>query len=528
MIAAIRKYRKGDRGIALITALLMTAVFLILIGSLMTSLVNELAVTGTAGQSNSALRAAYAGIEQMVYQFEENDAGAAPGVVPGTSNFSYPADENGNVVSYTVSVDAQRWTSILPYYILHATGTSGGSSRHVDALIQKMPFSAFSFFTISEQNNHGGAVFYASGEHFGGPVYSGGPMRIFYDDTYAGGPIFSNTVTTAQNPIWVPHAPGSPTDWNEVISNQSNFVQVTQPMTLPTATDNSAVKNAAFTGNPAPASPPTFPVAPGLYINGASVVGGGGALNTGIYIVGFTIVSSAATGSANTFTFQIFNGFSFITYHVIVDTTANTTTVTDINNTTIATYTGTPIGQQPPGVSGANGAIWGTSNLEFTAGNVYHGSYTFAVPDAQGLGNPSMFVFGSQTYQNPAKDELAFWANDIVLDDAVNGNIEIDGLMLTGYYGECSVTCNDGTFYNTFCPAVGACGGGTGTLTLDGSLIENVRGKRGTLGSTISGFSTNDVFDPRLARNPPPFTPTTVAYNVIALCSTDFGNTCGQ
>jgi hypothetical protein len=206
-----------------------------------------------------------------------------------------------------------------------------------------------------------------------------------------------------------------------------------------------------------------------------------------------------------------------------------TTTVTDASNNPIASYTGVPSGEQPPGTVGANGAIFASDGLFLYSGNTFRGDYTLAVPDTPGF-HPPMFIQGSQTYADTSlatTDELAFWANDLVLDDVTSGPAEIDGLLLTGYYGECSAVCNDGTFYNQFCGAI-TCGGGTGTLTLRGSLIENVRGKRGTLGSSITGFSTNGVYDPRLATKPPPFTPTTTAYNVIALCAEDAGTTCGQ
>jgi hypothetical protein len=212
---------------------------------------------------------------------------------------------------------------------------------------------------------------------------------------------------------------------------------------------------------------------------------------------------------------------------VIVNYAANTTRITDAGNNPIATYTGVPSGQQPPGTTGADGAIFATNGYTFSAGNVFTGSYTFATLDSSGS-HPSIIFLGSQTYAQPTTDELAFWANDMLLDDLSNGNIEIDGLLLTGYYGECTATCNDGTFYNPFCPLSGACGGGTGVLTLKGSLVENVRGKRGTLGSTVSGFSTDSIYDSRLATKPPPFTPTTTEYDIIALCTTDAGTTCGN
>jgi len=217
------------------------------------------------------------------------------------------------------------------------------------------------------------------------------------------------------------------------------------------------------------------------------------------------------------------------TYHVIVDFVGNTTTVKDGSNTTIATYAGVPSGQQPYGVTGQNGAIWATQGMWLNANNTFAGKFTLAVPDAKGLGDPPMYVAGSQQYSDVNNDEMAYWANDFILYDTVSANVEVDGLVLTGYFGECSVTCTDGTFKNQFCDAAPLCHapGGTGVLTLRGSLIENVRGKRGTLGNP-SGFSTDVVYDARLARTPPPFTPSTTQFNVVAICTVDFGKTCGQ
>ena len=71
------RHTQRQRGIALVTVLLMIAVFLILIGALMENLAREVSVTGMHGRSNAALRAAYEGVEAMQYQFELNDAGAA-------------------------------------------------------------------------------------------------------------------------------------------------------------------------------------------------------------------------------------------------------------------------------------------------------------------------------------------------------------------------------------------------------------------------------------------------------------------
>ena len=521
--------RRAQHGIAMITALLMTVVMLILIGTLMTSVINELQLTGLHGQSNAALRAAYAGVEEMQYQFELNDSGLAPGATPAPQSKTY-TDDDGMVVAYSSSVDPAQWTSVLPYYIIHVTGTAGNATRKVDALLEKQPFSAFNMFTISETTNVGGAVFYASGETFNGPVYSGGPVRVAY--TTGQPAIFRDQLITAQAPVWWPSAPTSAADWASIITNQSNWKQVSSPLTLPTANDNKGVEYAAFTGDPQPATPPTLPATAGLYMNGVNVTSGCAscALTTGLLIVGPVTILSTGSSGTNTETLKLTMGATV--EYVNIDLNANTTVVQNASHVNIATYSGVPSGEQAPGVVGANGAIFATGAMTLQAGSSFRGSYTLAVPDGKGLTNPPITITGSVTYADTSlstTDELAFWANDIKLVDPVNGNIEIDGAMFTGYYGECAVVCNDGTFYNPNCPATGTCGGGTGVLTLRGSLIENVRGKRGTLG-TVSGFETNGVYDPRLATRPPPYTPTTTQYLVLALCTEDAtGNqTCGQ
>jgi hypothetical protein len=526
---------RAQRGLALATTLLMIAVFLILVGALMENLAREVNITGMHGRSNSALRAAYEGVEAVQYQFELNDAGAAPGVVPGPGQVHGTfTDADGASVTYTVTVDAARWQSVLPYYIVHSVGTNGTSTRSVDALLQKQPFSAYNLFTISEQNNFGGVVVYTNGEQFNGPVYSGGPMYVYYQDSSP--TIFRNTVTTANAPVWIPSAPSSAADWTSVISNQSDFQQVSQALTLPTQQDNLAAQWAALVGNPAPSTTPTLPSTSGLYVNGANVTGGGGGtLASGLYIDGCAKITSVGDATANTNKFKmiIYSGAgctgASVTYNVNIDYGANTTAVTDASNNPIASYTGVPTAEQAPGVTGQNGAIWASLGMQFNDGNTFHGQFTFAVPDTP-TNHPNMTYLGSQTYADPSKDELAFWANDIVLTDtgaSASGNVEVDGLLLTGYYGECATVCNDGTFYNSLCGPV-TCTGNSGTLTVFGSLVENVRGKRGTLGTSVTGYATDGVFDPRLARNPPPFTPTTTAYDIIALCTADQGTTCGQ
>lgn len=516
------RHRRFSHGLALIATLMLVVVFLILIGSLLDAMVKESSLTGVHGQSNRALQAAYAGIETMQYQLEENDAGAAPGVVPGTITQTY-ANDDGSTATFTVSVDTKRWQAALPYYLVHAQGTSGSITRSVDALIRKAPFSVYQLFTVSEKSNVGGRVYYATGENFEGPVYSGGPMSIDYTPG-SNNPIFNNTVITASDPKYFPHkpAPGE----TAICGPSCSFSEVSAPKTLPTAKDNSAVENAALTGQPNPPSPPVPPGLPGLYVNGLPPKNPGGLLQSGLYISGnvdITSIGSVPSPSCSTpcgtETLKLnITGAGLVT--VSVDYAANTTTITNGAGSVIGSYTGVPSGEPPAGTAGANGAVFVNGSATFEDQSSIHGKLTFAQPDALGESNPPMYLKGSLTYADKKNDELALWANDVILEDGNSGPIEVDGMLLTGYYGECLRVCRDGTFYNKFCTAALLCGGGSGQLTLFGSLIENVRGKRGTFDPT-SGFSTIAQFDGRLSKSPPPFTPTTVEYDVIALCAED-------
>ncbi len=129
---------KRQRGIALITALLMTVVFLVLVGALMAQMIGELQDVGAHSNSAKALNAAYAGVENMVLQIEENASG--PGhVAPSSIHYAYPTPAT---VKYDVSV-TQTWntSSSLVYYEISSTGTetNSGQTRSVIALVRSSP-----------------------------------------------------------------------------------------------------------------------------------------------------------------------------------------------------------------------------------------------------------------------------------------------------------------------------------------------------------------------------------------------------
>ena len=541
---------RSRRGVALITVILMVVVLLILAGALLDSTVSEAHGIGVNGVSNQALNAAYAGLDDMVLKLEENTSGTNIGIPP-----PFTTTMNGDGVyasQYSVSV-VHQWSpsANFQYFLIQSKGTAGlplGSplnpTRTVDALVRTQPFSSYEMYSISEVNNFGGTVYYTNAQHFDGSVYSGGPMNVLYKTGDAA--IFGAGVDTAVAPNYVDpnFKPGQPGDCHS-IDNTQGCTQVNvggSPKALPTFLDNLLVASESYYGDSThntsnPPSPPTN----GLYVNQALPNGtNGGPLTTGLYIQGdVTIYAQGENAGALNKQFYIFQvGGS--TYDVAIDFAANggngSTTVTGPGNV-VTTYTGVASGQ-PTGGVGGNGSIFINGNVTIaggtdatgligksTIGATVHGSYTIGVPDYITNHGDSMTLNKSITdldTSSSSNDVLALWANDIKIANNADSAVNVDALMLTGYYGECTISmCNDGTLYNKSCTA-SSCGGGAGrTLNILGSLVENIRGKLGTAvvgqSSCATGFCRQMTYDQRLSSRPPPFSPTTNKYQIIAL-----------
>lgn len=555
---------REKRGVALITVVIITVVIAILIGGITDAVIYEFHSAGVNGVSNQALAAAYSGIDDIVLQLGENTSGRNVSI-PSPISTTLPGDG-----WLTSTINAQvdykfPTTGNLEYFLVSSSGTAGNGflanaqgipiTRTVHALVRTVPYSAYEMYSISETNNVGGTVWYANGQHYDGPVYSGGPMNVIYAD--GNSPIFGSTVETGQAINWKNYTTGqnvgpqNNADWNAVLdggqSANGNINVGVPPKPLPTFKDNLLVAAESWNGTPnlppGPVQPPQKPF--GLYVNGVvPTSGAGGAVSTGIYISGNATIyaqgSAGATSGNGTqeFIFQTQAG----NYDVTINYGSNSTTVTGPGGT--ETYSGVASGQ-PSGGSGGNGSIFVDGNVTVAGGigagftaspstnaNI-HGQFTIAVPDYNSSGgggccfsntitlNKSVVYDDDPRVDNSSTDVLAMWANDIKVNDNTSATFEVDALLLTGYYGECQGACNDGTFSNKSCTA-GACGGGSGrVLTIYGSLIENVRGKLGTqvygANGCATGFCRHMGYDSRLASNPPPFSPTTNKYEITAV-----------
>jgi len=517
-----RRKTAGRRGVALITALLITVVFLVLIGALMSQMIWELQDVGAHSNSAIALNAAYAGVENMVLEIEENASG--PGhVSPAPISYTYPSPAHA---SYSASVSTTWNTSGgLVYYQISSTGTetNSGQTRSVTALVRSFPYSYYEQFTAGNS----GSVYYVSGEKFDGPVYNGGTMNIWYQDP-SSQPIFNSKVTTTTMPTFYQGAGKSTVSygsviWPDVSSGGSSALQIgSNPMQLPSWQSNYQDASEAFYGDSSHTSnlPPTPSY--GLYINGGLALSGSGALATGLYIEGNVKITPSSPGTNNeVFTIQPSgSGTIPASYTVTIDFSANTTTVAQTTGCPCSsvTYSGTLSGQPQSGTTAGNGAIFVDGNVTLNSGTI-HGDYSITVPDTSADNNHTITLGGGapgvlyKDQSSTSSDELGIWANDITVNSSTTTGYEFDGSIITGYYGECP-PCTDGTFsnknYNNGTPQ--------GTFTFYGGLIQNINGAMGISsgGSTTSGFSRQYKYDSRLAANPPPGFPITNHYDIIA------------
>lgn len=554
--------KRQTRGMALVLTLILMVVFIILIGGLLSALVMESENLQISDSGNTALNAAYAGVDAMTLQTEQWYTGTNPGPAPTSlPTYNYPQDQTGQQVSYSATITQQWRATGLAYFLIDAVGTVTGPcgspcvapeihTREVQALVRQRPFTHYGLFVVSEKSNVGGPVWYTYPQDFQGPVYSGGPMHIMYDGTSS--PIFGSTVdtTTTHPPQWLdtnrpngPNKPQNAADWASVIAGgQADFRKADVTLSLPSFSDNLLVASEAFYGNSSNTG--GLPsVAKGVYLNGMTNPTGG-PLNTGIYVEGdvnlYTSGVAPGNGNKGTETFE-FKPADQVgdNWTIVVDFNSGpngTTTVTESTSSgTVVSSTvldGVPSGLADPSGSNGNGAIFVDGEVT-VLGSVtadpnthvgqtvdgpasVHGQYTLAVPDNINMNSASITITDSLQYADTLTtntDELALWANDILLKSSVNGTIFLDGLLLTGYAGELN---NDGTFSNLLCGRL-ACNGGVGNLNMFGSLVENIRGKLGTTGTLRSGFARTQIYDARLGANPPPFSPTTNEFEVVAL-----------
>jgi hypothetical protein len=493
-------------------------IFVIFAGGVVVQMAQEVNSVHNDGVSNRALVAADAGIRASIVAVEEAISKGGP--LPGVVAYTYPEAIGGTSVSYSANIGGQ-WDSLSGggnrYYLINSTGTVNDGhefqTRTVHALIRAVSVGSFGSASNYGTNQFGSQVWYTPDQQFNGPVYDGGPMHIQYDDKSTAA-IFLSTVQTPNIPVWSDlqggTTPTTSSDWASIISaGPSAFATGGNPIGLPVPQDNVLVASEAFYGD-ATSVTTTFPTCAAVCMNKGPAESGTGTLTTGIYISGNATISGTSAGSTETLTIKAASQ----TYQILIDFGKDTTTVTK-NGVKGPTYSGVPSGDNGPGAG--NGAIFDEGNATLQLGTVIQGDYVLTVPDYSAVqNNITLSGSGNITYNDPTKDELGLWANNVILNTSAS-NITIDASIIAGFPSESKT---NGGFYNSRCNSSTCTAGNQGTLTLNGALMENMRG---ALGKFISqtppvhvGFDRHINYDARLGSNPPPFYPVTGNYSIVA------------
>ncbi len=524
---AIRRLQP-QRGIALLSVIVLLLVFVIFAGAVVVQMSQEVNSVHNDGVSNRALVAADAGVKATIVGIEE--AMSTGGSLPGTVTYTYPEATAISTVSYSAQIVGGGWDS-LPggfqrYYLISSTGTvfdgNQNHNRTVNVVVQAQSVTTFGSASNYDTNQFGNTVWYTPNQVFDGRVYDGGPMHVEYDDT-SKNPIFESSVQTPLTPFWFDTNGGSkapPSAWGSIIAGGSSSFQIGgNPIGLPDPSTNMIVASEAFYGDSTHTS--VFPSCGnkangGVCMNSGPAESGSGTLTTGIYVNpgkgAAPTISSSSSGSTDTLTIT----GKFGTYNITANFATNTTSVckgTLPCATAPASYVGVPSGES--GSGSGNGAIFTDGNVNVALGSMFQGQYVVAVPDFSTSNNISIIGSGDITYSDPSKDLLGLWANNVIMNTKAS-NVTIDAAIIAGYPGESST---QGGFYNAFCNAATCTQGNQGTLTLDGALMENMRGALGqffaSTGSHV-GYDRTIDYDPRLASHPPPFYPVTGNYEIIA------------
>ena len=525
---------------------MLVAVFLILMGSLIDALAMESQSSTESADSSAASTAAYSGVDLMILSIEEfYDNGIQNGQPPQSVDCTFNQRGGGNVTTSCHATIVKSWNGAgLNYYLISSTGSAIPDKdqevdRQILALVREVPFGAYAHFSESGNSNTGDDVWYSQNQSFNGPVYSGGKIRIMYNTNTATTPIFPMGFTSDQpqgNIKWDDvadgdgSAPNTPAEVAAVYG--SSHPTFGNGVSLPGFAQNLDIFSEAYYGDSQHGDTGDLQAAgqqKGVFVNGGDPSCPSGTLCTGIFVSGDVQIQASSIASpsgdlssgSQTWLISSPDGSFGGTYKITVDFAANTTTVVSPGGNT-TTYNGVASGEQSDS-SQANGALFVDGSVVITDGSTVHGQYTLAVPDPP-LSNESIDVLGNLTYSSdprngPSQDELALWADTIGLTTGDN-NPTIMAMILTGYSNECTQKGCGGYFANTFCRASGCSGGGTGTLAIYGSDIENMRGKMGVVdsqGNPIQGFLRAQSYDARLGAVPPPFSPTTNLYSIVAL-----------
>lgn len=507
---------RKDSGAMLTMVVFLLLVVTVLALAVMSSTVNALKYTKRQRYAAEAFNIAESGAGETILWLQQQTT--AP---TNTSNFT-PSVLAGNVAvgsgffTTVLKPDANNNVNYLKTYTIVCVGTSGPSSdpnakenvhKTLEVVWRQGSFGQYAYFTDAEKSPGGSTISWKAGEVCDGPAHSNNANSTPFNINYNGStsPIFTDFLSSSAASItYQPSAPTTTSALAKVYSMGSKGYMLSAPVVkMP---DSSAVQQNAAWGDSS-----AQPTTTGVYVR-TNKAGG-------IYIVGdASIVMSRDTSGRQ----------------VIAITQSSKTTTITVNLAGTTTYTGTvgsgsassPSSAVPNGVIYCTGAITGLSG-EITDNLYSNGKITArsAWTIATNAVNGKDVTIGNNLYYHTEPDKtksatdpinlaaatLGVVAHGISIPSTAPTNLKIDAVLMAG-----NNSTTDGSFqvtnYGSKTPV--------GTLTINGGIIQKVRGSVGTFnsstGQTSTGYTKNYHYDPRLATNPPPFYPTTGTYDKLS------------
>jgi len=513
---------RGSRGVALISALFIVVVLLILTGSLLDLMPQELRSVAYSSYDNRALYVADAGVENYVRAIEE----ALPGTYCTTLNYQFAPEPDGSQAHFSVNCrDFQVVNGLQSYYVTSTGYSPQGTDRKIDAVITEVAFSIYDYFSVENESGN----WWVSGlSQFNGPVYLQGnsqnPVNFQFFDGRSS--IGLDKMTVVNNVHWYQNQPpASNPDWLSMdASGQAGMSFTNTPVNFPPDVASILIANQAYNGTNGSGSFPA-PSGAGVYMNGANVASAsGGTLNSGIFVNGSANVSFSSTSTTQTITFAPpsggCSGANPIPNTVTATVNYSTNQTTVVTGSHNATYSGVPSGQPASG-SGANGALFVDGTACNVAGTV-HGQFTLAVPDTTNV-TDDIHLFGNLTYQNDPQtcncsstDVLGMYAHNVDVDWGAGNNLTIEAAIFAGNSHDVSSNDGQGSFkpnFDIYSKPL------TGYLHVFGSTVQNQTVALGVYnqgcGCMVHAYNDSYFYDSRFKDLTPPYYPRTGLYRII-------------
>jgi Tfp pilus assembly protein PilX len=525
-----------ERGIALVTALLVLMLLSVVGLTMMTSAVGERQISSNVHTARGALVSADAGIRTME-QFLANRgrdslnariamySGVGPIITnPGTI---YP---NGAITSsstnppYSTSATiALLNTSINPdsqlyffRYTINSTGQFGQAGRRqvqstgvLRVSANRATFAQYLMWTQAFTTASGGSIWFTSDSRFDGKVHTNGKFRFAYQ------PYFEDEVTSVDGRAWF-YNRGNPVDlaanFNGTIDVPQFFGGFTRNHpAIPMPTNSYNQQAAALGLSPTGSAPPNSTInsilgtgaGAGAVPNGIYVVtnaGGidppnGSAMTGGLYIQGSANeVRCTADTTNNRQIIRVTQGSTVRT--ITIDRAANSTTV--VTGSTTRTYVGVPAG-----ITYCNGGI-----------NDLRG------PDRSSGTTPPALVDGHQMLVAATNDIVI--QRDLTVENFDNGQAVL-GIFSSGGDVRIGTSAPSNMYLDAYVMATGGGASGEGEFRVDNYNSGSPRGTFHLRGGVVQQyygpfftFNSSGVLQTGFARDfrydgrgvVPPFYPT--------------------